>query len=306
MSGTTQMQPQLRIELKPMPPPTFSGATSQSADQWLVEVERYFLAAGLTVDPKRAQTASTYLRDAASTWYTSEVSDVSFTAAPSWDLFKERFLARFRPIAAARVARADMRNLKHRHRVAGYAQAFQKLVQLIPDMSVTDQIENFIHGLQHHIAMEVDREMPKTLSQAMEVAQRVELRLATRGSHGMHGRRGMYANYSSSSSHSSNNTSGGGDAMDLSAIRGQPGYMDEKGEFHAIDADAPEHLHFMSHRGRGGGHYGGRGGGRGGFRGGRKSNLSREEFDRLSREGKCFECKEAGHLGRNCPKRKDF
>jgi len=30
--------------------------------------------------------------------------------------------------------------------------------------------------------------------------------------------------------------------------------------------------------------------------------LTRQEFDQLSREGKCFNCKQAGHLSRNCPK----
>ncbi|EPS99935.1 hypothetical protein FOMPIDRAFT_1050268 [Fomitopsis schrenkii] len=36
----------------------------------------------------------------------------------------------------------------------------------------------------------------------------------------------------------------------------------------------------------------------------RPPKLSREERDRLRAEGKCFECKEAGHEARNCPQRK--
>jgi excinuclease UvrABC ATPase subunit len=35
---------------------------------------------------------------------------------------------------------------------------------------------------------------------------------------------------------------------------------------------------------------------------GRVPNLSRGEFDRLSREGRCFNCKGTGHLARNCTK----
>jgi hypothetical protein len=34
--------------------------------------------------------------------------------------------------------------------------------------------------------------------------------------------------------------------------------------------------------------------------------LSRPEFDQLSREGKCFNCKQTGHLARNCPKVKSL
>lgn len=37
-----------------------------------------------------------------------------------------------------------------------------------------------------------------------------------------------------------------------------------------------------------------------GVRRGRVENLTREEFDRLSKEGKCFNCKQPGHLARNC------
>ena len=40
------------------------------------------------------------------------------------------------------------------------------------------------------------------------------------------------------------------------------------------------------------------------FAGARVATLSREEFDRLSREGKCFHCRQTGHLARNCPKAK--
>jgi Retrotransposon gag protein/Zinc knuckle len=34
----------------------------------------------------------------------------------------------------------------------------------------------------------------------------------------------------------------------------------------------------------------------------RTPGLTRPEFDQLSREGKCFHCKQVGHLARNCPK----
>ena len=30
------------------------------------------------------------------------------------------------------------------------------------------------------------------------------------------------------------------------------------------------------------------------------------EIDRLRKEGRCYRCKEKGHLSRDCPKRKDF
>ena len=240
--GNQQAPPSLRIDMKAMQPSSFHGTASNSADQWLMEVERYFLAVGLgELDPRRALFAATYLKDAASTWYTSALKEADFGPSPSWVLFKERFLKRFRPLAASRMARAAIRSLKQRIKVAGYSQEFQKHMQLIPDMSVADQVESYICGLHSHIAMEVDREQPQTLSDAMELAQRIELMLATRrGGHSSYGRsmpynRGGGGHYSSS-----------GDNMDLSALFEGGECPDEYGENATIEYLCNDLTSFLS------------------------------------------------------------
>lgn len=276
-----------RIDLKPLQPSAFNG-TGNQADQWLAEVERYFMVAGLPeTDTRRVPIASTYLKEVASGWYTSMASELG--ASPTWSVFRAKFLERFRPIAASRVARAALRTLKHRYKVAGYTQEFQKHMQHIDDMSKTDQIEAYLGGLQQHLAAEVDREQPQTLAAAMEIAQRVELRLATRSSASAYGppRRGGFVTH----------RSGGGDRgdpMELSSASGpqEGGSGDETGE----------HVNAMSFRGRGG--RGGGVGGRGG-RGGSRfvQHLSPEELEKLYKEGRCFNCKEQGHAARFCDKK---
>lgn len=276
-----------RIDLKPLQPSAFHG-TGNQADQWLAEVERYFLVAGLPdADTRRVPIASTYLKDVASGWYMSVASELG--AAPLWSVFRDKFLERFRPIAASRVARAALRTLKHRYKVAGYTQEFQKHMQHINDMSVTDQIEAYLGGLQQHLATEVDREQPKTLAAAMEIAQRVELRLATRSGASAYGppRRGGFVTH----------RSGGGD-------RGDPMELSVASE--SLEGgrgdDAGEYVHAMSFRGRGG--RGGGVAGRGGRGGSRfAQQLSPEELEKLYKEGRCFNCREQGHAARFCDRK---
>ena len=297
-SGSAGSPPSIaHVNMKPMQPSAFHGTVSSNAEQWLVELERYFTVVGLSeADPRRALLASTYLKDAASGWYISAVKEPDFGASPPWQLFKERFLARFRPLAASRMARAAIRNLKHRYKVAGYSQEFQKQMQLIPDMSVADQIEFYICGLQSHLAQEVDREQPKTLAEAMEAAQRIELLLSTRRGPHSFGRAVPY--YRNNGSYSSQTGGDQMDRMDLSCLRS----ADDDRDYYYEDEEQFR-LNAVSYRGRGrdrGRPHSSHRGGRGGFI--HAPGLSKDEFDKLLKEGKCFKCKEGGHLARNCTK----
>ncbi len=302
MSGPPQP---IRIDMKPLQPSSFTGSgngSSNNADQWLVEMERYFSISGLSeADTRRVPLASTYLKDTASAWFTSASAELGVD--PSWAQFKGAFLARFRPIAASRVARAALRVLKHRHKVAGYTQEFQRHMQAIHDMSVTDQIEQYLNGLQQHIAMEVDREQPTTLAAAMEAAHRVELLLSTRRGGQSYGppRRG-YNPFRGSDSHRQN-TSDSGERMDLSVAKMES--QDRRPSTDTAEEEEDDQLHALqSFRGRGG-----RGGSfrpsRGRMSGGGARNgpkLSPEELEKLYQENRCFNCREKGHSARFCDK----
>ena len=295
-----------RIDIRLMQPSAFHGTASSNANQWLMEVERYFTAVDLRADDKRIVYASTFLKDAASVWYFTVSPEWSH--APLWSTFKARFLSRFQPIAAAKVARAQLRLLKQKYRVAGYSQEFLRLIQLIPDMSLADQLETYLIGLHQELAIEVEKKDPQSLLEAMEFAQRIEL--MTSGRRQAYGRLpGMHHFSRSSVSHN--------DPMEISAIH----QVDDAHDFfygaehlpsptEASLANTVEQVLRLNGMFQ-------RGGGGGGFkRGGMRSNgprrggsnpltqyvdgLGKEEYDKLSREGKCFKCKNAGHLARNC------
>jgi len=303
--GTAPSTP--RIDIRLMQPSAFHGTTSSNANQWLMEVERYFTAVDLRADDKRIVYASTFLKDAASSWYFTVSPEWSLS--PLWSTFKARFLSRFQPIAAAKVARAQLRLLKQKYRVAGYSQEFLRLIQLIPDMHLTDQLESYLIGLHQDLAIEVEKKEPQTLLEAMEFAQRIEL--MTSGRRQAYGRlQGMHHFSRSSTSHN--------DPMEISAIH----QVDDAQDFFygtehlpppadTSIADTVEQvlkLNGMFQRGGGGGGFkrGGMRGNNGPRRGGSNPStqyidgLGKEEYDKLSREGKCFKCKNAGHLARNC------
>jgi hypothetical protein len=286
--------------IKAMAPSSFNGSVGMNPEQWLQEMERYLRVSGVD-DNSKVLLASTYLKGGASVWFNTLDHREQ---QGDWDQFCALFRQRFSPLDAARVARATLRKLRQRRNVAEYSTAFLRQIELIPDMSVADQLDHYINGLHSRLADAVDRAQPKTLQAAMNEAQREELRQATRYSHGPTPARFQFyqprATYQSSSYSDS-------DSMDLSLLEREIDvmYAEEQG---SPSTTGQEHLFAIPmHRTNGptiARHP------RNTFRqvSSPRSNrkgvpgLTREEFDKLSRENRCFACKQPGHLARNCSK----
>lgn len=284
--------------IKAMAPSAFVGGVGVNPEQWLREMERYLRVTG--VDPASwVPLSSTYLKGGASVWLNTLDSA---TQDGDWHTFRDAFLARFSPLDAARVARAALRKLRQRRNVAEYSTAFLRQIELIPDMSMADQLEYYLSGLHARLADAVDRQHPATLQEAMNAAQREELRQVTRQSYGPSGMRPHY--YQPRPTYSGPSYAGG-ESMDLSVLE------QEIDSLYAADtlpsfSSGEEHLYALPMR---------RLGGTSNFRGPRDSfqevssarpgwrgvpGLTRDEFDRLSRENRCFSCRQPGHLARNC------
>lgn len=291
-------QVSLRVDLTPLKPSPFSGHRDSNAELWCQEVDRYFSICGIGAqDARGAVLASTYLRDVASTWYSGAIKSGELTTASTWGELRAALVARFQRYAAARVARAALKKLRHQSKVQGYTAEFMKLMQDIPDMSVTDQIEFYLDGLQKHIALEVDRERPTTLSQAMEAAQRVELLLSTRGQASAYGpgtsqqrSRGFFSGHSQPRQQAG----AGGAPMELSVA--------EHGAYAEQDEQEEEQQAFaMRQQSRGhGSSTRAQAGSRPPMR---FPGLTEQEVERRYREGRCFACNQPGHSARQCDKR---
>ena len=163
---------------KPAKPNTFNGHPRANPDAWLFEMETYMEVAGVRGNPTRVNFAVAFFREIASTWWSSVKRGSS--APAEWEVFKERFLDRFRPVEASRTARVALFALRQRGSVADYTNAFLRHLQLIPDMAAADQIQTYLKGLQPHIWDEVDMKNPSSLDEAMSYAQRADLRRASR------------------------------------------------------------------------------------------------------------------------------
>jgi len=305
LSSGANAQPHvsLRVDLKPLQPSAFHGNSSSNVEQWCQELERYFHICGIGEhDSRRAALASTYLRDAASTWYISAMKNHELTADSPWSEFRAQIVARFRRFAAARVARAALKKLRHHAKVQGYTAEFMKLMQDIPDMSVADQLDHYLDGLQRHIALEVDREQPATLAQAMEAAQRVELLLSTRGQGQAYGPGAPQARrFFAGPPQSRQQTGGGGAPMELSAVREQG--QETESDRDLQEAEQQAFVMRQQNRSRGNGASSFSRSQSGPRQPMRFPGLTEQEVERRYREGRCFTCNETGHSARECNKR---
>ena len=281
-------------------PPEFNGTKvgNYEIDTFIREMKMQFDFYGASVfpdDAARVRHAAFYLKGRAGEWW--EAEDKATGILDSWDMFVERLHERYRPMHAPLVARQRLDRLKQTGSVSAYADLFQRELTPIKDMSVSDQIFRFVQGLSSaFVASKVSEQMPTTLHQAMDLAIRAEA----------YGRKG-HSSYSSRSHHLGNS-----DAMDLSVLAA----LEEADEANPasrtggsasnsniVDAlaarlgevmqhqlaalqqstSSTEQLNAMNARVPG---------------------LKHQEMERLMKEGRCFYCREQGHMKQACPKRK--
>lgn len=281
-----RMQP----SLKPNAPASFSGNLGANPDQWLREVERYLRVVGAD-QSKWVPFACTFLKAGAGTWF-NNLEQQHPQQVHNWNFFTQQFRSRFSPFEAARLARASLRTLQQRGRVSSYIEAFLKQVELIPDMALADQLDAFINGLHPRLADAVDKERPASLIDAMNAAQREEIRQATRNRNHGSSHVPAFSYRRPPPQHAAD-----GDHMDLSVLDQQLEelYASSSMDSNSEVASPPSHVLAAIHAS-----HSRRGPPREYHRG--VPNLSREDYDRLSAERKCFNCQGTGHIARNCIK----
>jgi restriction endonuclease Mrr len=173
--GGAQEAAQRASRLKAPPLPTFHGEMGFAVDNWLRSVNKQFVFYGTSEFPDdlaKIRFAAAHLEGAALSWWESEPSKNSIDR---WEAFVERLHERFRPMAAADVARERLLALRQKGSVSAYCNAFQRELTPIKDMSVSDQIFFFRQGLSKELANEVRKKDPKTLHEAMDIAVRAEI-----------------------------------------------------------------------------------------------------------------------------------
>ena len=264
-----------RHEPKPPKPNMFDGMRAPSkalAQTWLAEMEQYLEVAAVPVD-RWVLHAAPYLRDFAGTAYRQ--------AAPltSWQAFSAWFLRRFQPMAPSKTARAALKQLTQKGRsLLSYNEAFMNQLQTIDDMSEADQIANYLAGLHPRIALEVDRLEPKTLADAMEQAQKEDLRWTTHQRQRANQQQSSHGNTRSHTSFTQRNHSGahGGGQQ---SVPMEIGNIESKHDDGRADG---KQMHAMQQHQR-------------------VSKLTDQEREQCRKKGLCFRCRRPGHMSNACP-----
>lgn len=305
------------LGLKIRNPSMFKGEMGFVVDDWVHEMGQQFLFYGASkfpTDEHKIRFALAYLTGPAIHWWNNEPKKEEIA---TWAAFVARLHARFRPVQAAMIARQRLDLLKQRpgQSVNSYANIFQSTLTPIVDMSNADQVHHFVNGLVGPIAGKVwEKYLTLTdLRAAIDAAVSVEAM-------------GNYGRGASSSS----NTGGKGRAPFPGRAANESAPMDINNLDLGADAedDPPEAVHRPSAAPTGSDTLlasmlsqmqvlqhqvsalaGGRAPAAAESRNRDRlpaSSFKPGELTELMKEGRCFRCKQKGHMKNDpsCPKNK--
>lgn len=293
-----------------------AGGGGFEVDQWLRDAQKQFDHYG---DPsptfpsfdKKVAFAVQWMSGAAQDWWENEDK----SGITSWDAFVERLRQRYRPQMPAELARQRLRTLVQRGRCETYCNEFLKLVTRIPGRSEEDKIFDFKNGLDHPLAAKVAEKHPKTLQEAMEIAVQAEPYVTLRTGQGQ---RGFYAPSGMNAygrTTAPNNV--GAAPMDLNYVSSH----EDNGDAGDLGVDTTNHLapadpmqlmlakleametRLQAMQGTSAAGNRPNRGPNGTGSGGRNliPGLTATDVAALQKEGRCFRCKQKGHMKNECP-----
>jgi hypothetical protein len=271
----------IRLTAKVQIPESFGGQRMK-VEQFIVQLRRYMLLSNVYTlnNIEQVQYAAQFLIDQALIWFES----VQKSDAPIMTLgeFENRLRLHFLPYGVEKIARTKLRQLTQLGSVQAYSTLFIQTVQHISTMHIDDQIETYIVGLKPHVYKEVVTKDWKTLHECMDYAAFIEARVA----HRIPSTGGFRSNTrptsvpfmsptGTTSNHTSSSTS---TAMDLSNIESSLNEVDES------NGAVGTNLYSIQ--------------------GNQLKKLTDAERQRFRKEGRCFRCRQIGHIASNpaCPK----
>lgn len=251
-------------------PSTFTGNIRANAELWLFEIQSYLDISRVPFE-ERVQLVGSYLKESAGLWYKYVYEESIASESPlTWEEFRSKFLARFRPIESGKTARVALASLRQTHSVQQYCSLFQQHVTLTPDMAETDKVFAFQNGLKPNIAREVDIRDPRNLTQAMNFAILADARNSL-----------LFRN--SYASNNSFKTIGSRPIpMEVDNVNFEQPEDDLNDELPAVNATYVQRSS-EGHSSQS-----------------KRVELSAADRERCMKERRCFNCKKVGHSSRQC------
>ncbi|GJS82033.1 reverse transcriptase domain-containing protein [Tanacetum coccineum] len=142
--------------------------------QWLEKMESVFHISGYAIENQVKFATSTLLGDAL-TWWNGHVRTVGHDAAyaMTWDILKKKLTDKYCPKGGIKKLEAELWNLKVKgNDDGGYTQRFQELALMCTKFlfDETEKVDKYISGLPDNIHGNVMSARPKTLDDAIELA----------------------------------------------------------------------------------------------------------------------------------------
>lgn len=251
--------------LKPAKPEAFYGKPNEDVGLWIFQTNLWFTGAGNLTDIEKITLASGLLRGAALIWWRSVYDQPPMPA--TWEAFKTAITHAFQPINPAETARDRLANLHQTGPVSTYAATFRSIALQIPGITDDEKRDRFIRGLKKWTMQDVKLRNPATFDEAVCVAVRFDSIHTWRSN----------PNSGKTVSRISNPEPMEVDSGKLYATRSQPFFA----AANALNSRPPYRTPSAPLR----------------------KPLTDREREELRRANKCFKCRQAGHLARDCPER---
>ncbi|XP_059073184.1 uncharacterized protein LOC131874001 [Cryptomeria japonica] len=165
---------ELGKDLKKVTPPKFDGKTiGDSAEAWIIEMEKYFLLRDLS-DETKAIWAAYQLSGEATTWWDNERAQHNFQPGElTWNLFLQLFQSRWLPQHFFNSKIKEFQKLTQGNMtVTQYWEKFSHLLKYVPQYQTNEnfRIRKLILGLRPQIGVEVEMHSPETMATTFEKA----------------------------------------------------------------------------------------------------------------------------------------
>ncbi|KAL0293502.1 UNVERIFIED_CONTAM: hypothetical protein Sradi_6933300 [Sesamum radiatum] len=157
-------------------PKAYNGARdAKEVENFLFDIEQYFLAANVEDEARKVSTATMYLTGDAKLWWRTKYAEIQANQVrlDTWALLREAIREQFFPENVEYNARRTLRKLEHTGFVRNYVKSFSALMLDIRDMSEKDKLFTFMEGLKPWARLELQRQRVTDLESAMATAERL-------------------------------------------------------------------------------------------------------------------------------------
>lgn len=239
--------------------------------EWIHQATTYLKAAGIDNSETGVWHISNFLEGDAAIWWRHYCSRIGRDAQMplNWAALAQLLADQFQTFNHDTDVRDQFSALRQTGTVTAYIAKFRSVIVELPNMPPEDQIYQFLKGLKPEIQARTRTHKPKTLVEAMDIADE-----ADRAHY--HAFRGPTS--SSRSSGYSRSAASGPSPMHIGTLK--PRNTDQGwDETNATGFDAKYNE------------------GTGGY----NAVLAPHELQRLRQEGRCFNCRKTGHVANKCP-----